>query len=111
MADEVDVEGGRLDTRLAEAMAETFRALGDSTRVRIVAALHRSERSVGELAGIAGVSPSATSHQLAYLRRLRLVRPRRVGHRVLYRLDDEHVDQLWALALEHVLHDIRKRPD
>ena len=100
----------RLDPHTVDRMAETFRALGDPTRVRIVAALHERERSVGELAGMAGVSPSAVSHQLAHLRSLRLVRTRRVGHRVLYRLDDERVSRLWSGALEHVRHESTEGP-
>lgn len=85
-----------------QALAETFRALGDATRVRILDALSRSERCVGDVADLLGVSESAVSHQLRILRNLRLVRARRVGRLVFYALDDQHVVRLFAQGLEHV---------
>lgn len=85
-----------------EALAETFRALGDGTRVRILDALSRAELCVGDLAGVLGLSESAVSHQLRLLRGLRLVRPRRAGRLVFYALDDQHVVRLFAQGLEHV---------
>jgi DNA-binding transcriptional ArsR family regulator len=84
-------------------MARTFRALADPTRVRILAALSEEERCVGALAAHLEMTPSAISHQLRLLRRMRLVRRRRQGKRVLYALDDDHVRDLFAIAREHVL--------
>ncbi len=84
-------------------MARTFRALADPTRVRILAALSEEEQCVGALAARLGMTPSAISHQLRLLRRMRLVRRRRQGKRVLYTLDDDHVRDLFAIAREHVL--------
>ena len=55
-------------------LAETFRALGDGTRVRILDALSRAELCVGDLAELVGLSESAVSHQLRLLRGLRLIR-------------------------------------
>jgi DNA-binding transcriptional ArsR family regulator len=93
-----------MDGGTAGLVAETFRALGDPTRLRIVACLSEAERTVTELAAAVGASQSAVSHQLALLRAQRVVRRRRVGHNVFYALDDRHVQQLFALALEHALH-------
>ena len=60
-------------------LAETFQAMGDRTRVKLLFALSRAELCVGELAALLGVTASAVSHQLRLLRSLRLVRSRRDG--------------------------------
>ena len=86
----------------AAALAETFKALGDVTRVRMLDALARAELCVGDLAELLGLSESAVSHQLRLLRGMRLVRPRREGRLVFYSLDDHHIVRLFAQGLEHV---------
>ena len=83
-------------------LAETFRALGDPTRVRVLDALSRVELCVCDLAALLGLTESATSHQLRLLHTLRLVRTRRAGRRVFYALDDQHITRLLAAGLEHV---------
>src|SRR5450759_5868977 len=84
------------------ALAETFKLLGDVTRVRILDALTRSELCVCDIARLLGLSESAVSHQLRLLRGVRLVRPRREGRMVFYTLDDQHIVGLFAQGLEHV---------
>jgi DNA-binding transcriptional ArsR family regulator len=86
----------------AASLAETFRALGDPTRVRMLDALAQAELCVCELATVVGLSDSAVSHQLRLLRSLRIVRSRRRGRLVFYALDDHHVKALFAQALRHV---------
>lgn len=88
--------------RTYHAMAETFRALADPTRTRIVHLLSSGEKSVNQLAGYLDVTPSAVSHQLRVLRQLGLVRFRREGQAALYALDDPHVALLFREAHEHV---------
>jgi len=83
-------------------LAETFKVLGDATRVRILHVLSHGERGVGELTELLGMSQSAVSHQLRLLRVMRLVRNRRDGRSVFYSLDDEHIDSLLRDGLEHV---------
>jgi ArsR family transcriptional regulator, lead/cadmium/zinc/bismuth-responsive transcriptional repressor len=100
-----------LTPELALHVAQTFGALADATRARIVYALTRSERSVNDLAAIAGVSPSATSHHLKSLRELRLVRFRRAGNRIFYAVDDAHVALLFREALHHLAHVTYGLPD
>jgi ArsR family transcriptional regulator len=85
-----------------EALAETFRVLGDPTRVRILDALSGGELCVCDIASLAGISESAVSHQLRLLRGMRLVRPRRSGRLVFYALDDHHIIELLTQALTHV---------
>ncbi len=87
------------------AMAESFKALGDPTRLRILALLFEEERSVGDLADHLEVSQSAVSHQLRILRALDMVRYRKVGREVFYALADEHVRDVLIRTLEHILHD------
>jgi ArsR family transcriptional regulator, lead/cadmium/zinc/bismuth-responsive transcriptional repressor len=86
----------------AGALAETFRALGDPTRVRILDALSRAELCVCDIATLLSLGESAVSHQLRLLRSLRLVRSRRAGRMVFYALDDAHILRLFAQGLEHV---------
>jgi ArsR family transcriptional regulator len=83
-------------------LADTFRALGDPTRVRILDALSHGELCVCDLAAVLSLSQSAVSHQLRLLRGLRLVRARRDGRMVFYALDDRHVVDLLQQGLKHV---------
>ena len=83
-------------------LAETFRNLGDPTRVKILQALTVEELCVCDLAKLLGVSESATSHQLRVLRSQRLVRFRKEGKMAYYSLDDGHVVTLMGEALRHV---------
>ena len=83
-------------------LAETFRALGDPTRVRMLDALSHGELCVCDLAALVRMSESAVSHQLRLLRNLRLVRPRRDGRMVFYALDDRHIITLFRQGLRHV---------
>lgn len=83
-------------------LADTFRALGDPTRVRMLDALSHGELCVCDLATLLGLSESAVSHQLRLLRALRLVRSRRDGRMVFYALDDRHIVSLFRQSLRHV---------
>jgi DNA-binding transcriptional ArsR family regulator len=91
-----------LSETLVESLAETFKALGDVTRVRILDALSRSELCVGDIASLLSLSESAVSHQLRFLRGMRLVKSRRAGQMIFYALDDHHIVRLFAQGLEHV---------
>ncbi|MDF1554414.1 MAG: metalloregulator ArsR/SmtB family transcription factor [Deferrisomatales bacterium] len=84
------------------ALAETFRTLGDPTRVGILLALADRELCGCDLSELFGVTPSAISHQLRLLKAHRLVRARREGKLVYYGLDDEHVHTLFAEGRKHV---------
>ena len=85
-----------------EALAETFRILGDPTRLRIVDALAESELCVCDIAERVGMSESAVSHQLRLMRAKRIVRGRREGRCVYYTLDDQHILDLFQQGLRHV---------
>ena len=83
-------------------LAETFRALADSTRAKIVYSLLRQELCTCDLAAIVGASESAVSQHLRVLRQLRLVKNRRAGKQVFYSLDDAHIRILLSVCLSHV---------
>ena len=96
------LKGALLPDHVVGALADTFKVLGDGTRVRMLDALSRSELCVGDLAQLLGLTESAVSHQLRLLRGMRLVRPRRDGRSIFYALDDDHIVDLFAQGLEHI---------
>jgi ArsR family transcriptional regulator len=84
------------------SVAETFRMLGDPTRVKILDTLGEGELCVNDLAAKVGMSESAVSHQLRLLRTMRLVRVRREGRLAFYAVDDSHILELLKQARTHV---------
>ncbi len=106
--DELRVQRARQGVPDADAvatLAETFKMLGDPTRLRIVAALAApdvGELCVCDLATLLNASASAVSHSLRALRHLRLVQFRPQGKIAYYRLDDAHVTQLIREGVRHV---------
>jgi DNA-binding transcriptional ArsR family regulator len=97
-----NVQETQLSDATAAALAETFKALGDPTRVRMLDALSHAEVCVCDLAAMLRLTESAVSHQLRLLRSLRLVRSRRAGRHIYYALADQHVVKLFQQGLEHV---------
>lgn len=105
MAESAETPISALDAHTAEQLARTFKALSDSTRVRIIALLAERELCVHELAEALDMSHSAISHQLGTLREMRLVRFTKKGRHVFYALDDDHIDSLFRQSLEHIQHE------
>jgi DNA-binding transcriptional ArsR family regulator len=93
-----------LNAEQLEFISQTFSALADPTRARIVFALIHNVFNVSALADLVDVSASAVSHHLARLRNQRLVRSHRQGNQVFYSLDDDHIANLFAEALSHLDH-------
>ena len=83
-------------------LAELFKIFGDTTRIRILFVLFEAELCVCDLAEALHMTQSAISHQLAILKRARLVKSRREGKSVFYSLADEHVRLIIAQGMEHV---------
>lgn len=83
-------------------LAETFSALSNPTRAKIIFALLNEELCVCDLAHLIGLSASAISHQLRILRNLRIVKYRKDGKVVYYSLADKHIENLFNQGLEHV---------
>lgn len=94
----------QLNEQELDVLAESFKALADPTRIRILYNLSKRELCVCDLAEILGMSQSAVSHQLRYLRNLRLVKNRRDGNTIYYRHDDAHTMGLLQMAIDHVKH-------
>ena len=83
-------------------LADTYKVLGDPTRLKMVMALAGGEMCVCDLASFIGLTDSAVSHHLRRLKDLALVKNRRDGQILYYSLDDRHVEELLAVGLEHV---------
>ena len=83
---------------------EVLRMLADATRVRLLWALRDGERPVNELAEAVGKPATSVSQHLAKLRIARLVRTRRQGNQVFYRVENSHVRQLVEDAIYHAEH-------
>ncbi len=98
MSDELTV----LDEHTAAHVAELFGAFADTSRVRILSVLVERELNVGTLAGLVGLTHSAVSHHLRGLRQMGLVRARRDGKEVYYRMDDAHIITLFRQGISHV---------
>jgi DNA-binding transcriptional ArsR family regulator len=92
----------KLTEEKLKELAETFKVLGDLTRVKILYGLLNAELCVCEIMEYTGMSQSAVSHQLRILRTMRLVKYRREGRSIYYSVDDEHVNVLFMQGLEHV---------
>ncbi len=88
--------------KLFALLAETFKTLGDYSRVQIVWALSHGELCVGDVAALLSMSSSAVSHHLRTLRNLKLVKVRREHREIYYSLDDHHIQHLLDEGIEHV---------
>ncbi len=103
--DEKKVNRARRAMKSVEAvatLAETFKILGDPTRIKIAFALSKEELCVCDIANLLGVSQSAVSHSLRTLRQMKLVKFRKEGKIAYYALDDEHISNLLDIGFRHV---------
>ena len=89
--------------RFFHDLAETFKAMSDPTRTKIIYALCQEEElCVSDMAAVIGTTNSAVSHQLRTLRNMKLVKYNKVGKVTFYSLDDIHINNLFAEGLRHV---------
>jgi ArsR family transcriptional regulator len=88
-------------------LSDFFKVCGDTTRIKILESLRRAELCVCDLAAILKASQSAVSHQLKILRLSNLVKSRKAGKAVYYRLSDFHVSDILERGLDHVKEGIR----
>ena len=96
------VESELPSTDQTNLTAELFKALSDSTRLRIVQSLLIDELCVCDISAVIDISISAISHQLRLLRSLKIVKYRKEGKMVYYSLTDEHIRELIIIADEHI---------
>lgn len=83
-------------------LADLFKVFGDSTRIKIIWALFKAEMCVCDIANLLNMTQSAISHQLRVLKQARLVKRRREGKVVFYSLDDQHIEHIFAQAMNHI---------
>lgn len=88
---------------LISQLADFYKVMADSTRLKLLTALESGELCVSDLSLLAGMSLSAVSHQLKALRAAKLVKSRKDGKTVYYSLDDEHIHSIIKVALTHLL--------
>ncbi|SFG17209.1 DNA-binding transcriptional regulator, ArsR family [Halobacillus alkaliphilus] len=100
--EEQEVEG--LDEETLFVVSQTFKALSDPTRIRILHLLCEQEMSVNQIADTLELRQSTVSHQLRFLKNLRLVKYRRAGTTLFYSHDDEHVINVLQQTINHALH-------
>lgn len=84
-------------------LSDFFKVMGDSTRLQLLMVLEYGELCVSDLANILDMSISAVSHQLKSLRNAKLVKIRRDGKNIYYSLDDNHINSILEVSLEHIL--------
>jgi DNA-binding transcriptional ArsR family regulator len=94
-----------LDEETLRRVTQTYKALSDVTRIRILYLLSQKECSVNEIADELLLQQSTVSHQLRLLKNLRLVKFRRAGTTLFYSHDDEHVVDLLNQTIHHASHD------
>ena len=87
-----------------ESLSVLFKILGEKTRINILWALDNHEMCVCDIANVLKMTKSAVSHQLRLLRQSQIVKTRKSGKEVYYTLDDEHIQKLFEIALEHINH-------
>ncbi|GIP26952.1 transcription regulator ArsR [Paenibacillus sp. J23TS9] len=98
------IKEGLIDDQAASQVADWFKAFSDPTRVKLINALLQRELCVHDLTILLGMGQSAVSHQLRYLRNLRIVKRRKDGKTVYYSLDDTHIEQIFVQTLQHTQH-------
>ena len=90
------------DEELLYDLADLFKVFSDTTRIKILYALHDDELCVQDIANAVQLSQSAVSHQLRVLKDTKLVRFRRDGKTVYYALDDDHVRSILSMGMDHI---------
>lgn len=104
MEETIRHEAADLDEETLELVSQTFKALGDPTRIRILNLLSDKECSVNEIAERLQLKQSTVSHQLRFLKSLRLVKYRREGTSLFYSHDDDHVMNILQQMIDHARH-------
>lgn len=83
-------------------LSDFLKVMADSTRLQLLMSLQQSELCVSDLANVLDMTKSAVSHQLKALRLSKLIKSRKEGKTVYYSLDDEHIEEILAMAIHHI---------
>ena len=92
------------EIKIFNYVSNFFKIIGDTTRTKILFSLDNNEMCVCDIANTLGMSKSSISHQLSVLKENGIIKSRRSGKEVYYTLDDEHVSEVFEVALEHINH-------
>lgn len=92
-----------LDEEILLCMADFYKALSDSTRIKIINLLCGHELCVCDISSILNLTKSTVSHQLQNLKEMNLIKSRKQGKEVLYSLADKHVEEVFVISHTHVL--------
>ncbi|OEH92594.1 ArsR/SmtB family transcription factor [Bacillus solimangrovi] len=93
-----------IDEETLFIVTQTFKALSEPTRVRILHLIAQKEHSVNEIAEKLCLLQTTVSHQLRFLKNLRLVKYRRDGKNLYYSADDDHVMNMLQQTIHHARH-------
>lgn len=94
-----------------ETVLNTFRALSEEPRIRLILVLREEEQSVNDLVEVLELPQSTVSRHLATLRNAKLVTTRREGTHIFYKLKSSHIGDLVVQAFAHAEHERRGLPD
>lgn len=86
-----------------ETIAAFFYVMSDKTRLRIISLLEKGELCVGCIAETLNMTQSAVSHQLALMKRMKLLKAKKDGRHIIYTLADEHINIVFDIAYKHIL--------
>lgn len=98
-----EVKSHEPNTEEIQVLADMFKLFADNTRLRIICSILNTELCVCDLCELLELNQSTVSHQLQLLRSAKLVKYRKEGKQVFYSLQDEHIEKIIALSLEHIL--------
>ena len=91
-----------IDEDVLLSMADFYKVLSDSTRIKIINVLYEAELCVCDISVLLNMTKSAISHQLRNLREMNLVRARKQGKEVYYSLSDDHIRKVFDMTREHI---------
>lgn len=92
-----------MDEEVLLCMADFYKALSDSTRIKIINLLDDNELCVCDISVLLNMTKSAVSHQLKNLKEMNLIKCRKSGKEVFYSLADRHVKEVFEISVDHVL--------
>lgn len=84
-------------------ISDFYKALSDSTRIKIINLLRDNELCVCDISSILNLTKSTVSHQLKNLRDMNLIKNKKRGKEVWYSLADDHVKDVFEISLEHIM--------
>ena len=96
------MESIKLSEEMLSKLSELYKMIADRTRIRILYVLLSHECCVSEISHELDMTQSAISHQLSTLKASKLVKSRRDGKTIYYSLDDEHVEMILSMGVEHI---------